>query len=318
MKCIVLLSCTALLLSSCTQMPSDVGVLKHNSGNTGNATYTVTYDGNGSTGGSVPSAQTKTQGVALTLASNTGSLVKSGYTFAGWNTTTGGSGTDYAVGASYTADANMALYAKWTQTSGTPGPDVTDTDGNVYQTVTIGTQVWMAENLKTTKYNDGSPIPLVTDSAAWVTLPTPGYCWYNNDAATYKSTYGALYNWYAVNTGKLAPTGWHVPTDAEWRTLTTFFGGESVAGGKLKEAGATHWNSPNTGATNSSGFSGLPGGSRYFNGTFISVGNFEYWWSSSAFDATSAWFRGVYYDNATVNRYYNDCTYGFSVRCVKD
>jgi len=108
---------------------------------------------------------------------------------------------------------------------------VTDIDGNVYHIVAIGTQVWMAENLKTTKYNDGTFIPLVTDSTAWGNLSTPGYCWYNNDAATYKNTYGALYNWFTVNTGKLSPKGWHIPSDTEWETLITYLGGESLAGG---------------------------------------------------------------------------------------
>ena len=119
--------------------------------------------------------------------------------------------------------------------------NVTDDDGNVYHSVTIGTQVWMVENLKTTKYNDGTSIPLVTDATDWHNLLTPGYCWNNNDEATYKATYGALYNWYTVNTGNLCPTGWHVPGDAEWTTLTTYLGGEDVAGGKLKEVGITHW-----------------------------------------------------------------------------
>ena len=113
----------------------------------------------------------------------------------------------------------------------TATPNVVDIDGNVYHTVTIGTQVWMVENLKTTRYNDGTAIPLVTDGTAWAALTTPGYCWYNNDSATYKNTYGALYNWYAVNTGKLAPTGWHVPTDSEWTVLTTYLGGESLQAG---------------------------------------------------------------------------------------
>ncbi|MBI5010148.1 MAG: fibrobacter succinogenes major paralogous domain-containing protein, partial [Bacteroidia bacterium] len=137
---------------------------------------------------------------------------------------------------------------------------VSDIDGNVYQTVTIGTQVWMKENLKTTKLNDGIALPNVIDNAAWAALTTTGYCWYNNDATTYKSTYGALYNWYAVNTGKLCPIGWHVPSDDEWTLLTTFRGGYSVAGGKLKETGTLHWTSPNTGATNETGFTALPGG----------------------------------------------------------
>ena len=134
----------------------------------------------------------------------------------------------------------------------------TDIDGNVYHTVTIGTQIWMVENLKTTRYNDGSPIPFVTDSSSWSNLTTPGYCWYNNDT-TNKNTYGALYNWFAVNTGKLAPTGWHVPTDDEWTTLTTYLGGESIAGGKLKETGTTHWRTPNAGATNEIGFTASSG-----------------------------------------------------------
>ncbi|MFZ4572381.1 MAG: fibrobacter succinogenes major paralogous domain-containing protein [Bacteroidales bacterium] len=121
-------------------------------------------------------------------------------------------------------------------TDGNPAPipgTTTDVDGNLYHSVTIGTQVWMDENLKTTKYNDGSSIPLVTDSIAWINMTTPGYCWYHNNAAAYKNTYGALYNWYAVNTGKLAPTGWHVPTDAEWTILVAYLGGELLAGGRI-------------------------------------------------------------------------------------
>jgi uncharacterized protein (TIGR02145 family) len=195
---------------------------------------------------------------------------------------------------------------------------VTDIDGNVYHTVTIGTQVWMVENLKTTRYNDGTAIPLVPDNAAWAALTTPGYCWYNNDAATYKSTYGALYNWHTVNTGKLVPTGWHVPTDSEWSVLTTYLGGESVAGGKLKEDGTTHWASPNTGATNTTGYSAFPGGYRNFNGSFSSIGNFGGWWSASAYDATYSWSRFMSDSYAVVSRSYYFSTFGFSVRCVKN
>ncbi len=194
-----------------------------------------------------------------------------------------------------------------------------DADGNNYTSVTIGTQTWMVENLKTTKYNDGTSIPNVTDNTAWYNLSTPAYCWYNNDATTYKNTYGALYNWYAVNTAKLAPTGWHVPTDTEWTTLTTFLGSESLASYKLKETGATHWNSPNTGTTNSSGFTALPGGSRYVDGTYISIGNSGQWWSSSENSNNYVWFRSMNYNQVGVTR---DFRYGkvdgFSVRCVKD
>ncbi|MDZ7633244.1 MAG: fibrobacter succinogenes major paralogous domain-containing protein [Bacteroidales bacterium] len=139
---------------------------------------------------------------------------------------------------------------------------VTDSDGNVYKTLVIGTQIWLAENLKTTKFNDGSQIPFVSEETSWVaTLTTPGYCYYDNNTAN-KSVYGGLYNWYAVETGKLCPKGWHVPSDAEWTTITNLFGGESVAGNALKEKGTAHWTSPNDGATNESGFTALPGGNR--------------------------------------------------------
>src|SRR5664279_5386678 len=125
-----------------------------------------------------------------------------------------------------------------------------DIDGNVYKNVTIVKQILMAENLKTTKFNDGTSIPLVRENSAWKDMNSPSFCWYNNDATTNKNNYGALYNWYTVNTNKLCPSGWHVPSDAEWTTLRTYLGGDSVAGGKLKETGTTHWKSPNTGATN--------------------------------------------------------------------
>ena len=157
---------------------------------------------------------------------------------------------------------------------------VTDIDGNVYHTVKIGAQTWMVENLRTTRYNDGTAIPLVTGNTAWGSLTTPGYCWYNNDQATYGSTYGALYNWYAVNRGKLCPTGWHVATDAEWTQLTDYLGGVWVAGGKMKEAGLSHWESPNEGATNSSGFTALPGGHRISAGSFYLLALHALFWSS--------------------------------------
>jgi len=196
---------------------------------------------------------------------------------------------------------------------------VTDIDGNAYRTVTIGTQVWMAENLKTTRYNDGTVIPLVTDLTAWSNLTTPGYCWYN-DSAIYGNTYGALYNWFAVNRGKLAPPGWHVPTDSEWTVLSTYLGGDSVAGGKLKEAGTTHWLSPNTGATNATGFTALPGGIRSYDGTFYGIGGDGYWWSATAYayDARNSWQRTMYYATTNVYHGYEDTHQGFSVRCVRD
>jgi len=199
---------------------------------------------------------------------------------------------------------------------------VKDIDGNIYHTVVIGTQTWMVENLKTTHYNDGTAIPLVTGNADWSDLITPAYCWYNNDATTYKDKYGALYNWFAVETGKLAPIGWHVPTDAEWTTLTTYLGGEEEAGGKLKEAGTLNWHTPNTGATNSTGFSALPGGWRSWEevGEFSPLGGtICLWWSSTEANLLNAWLKGLLYDDCKLNRagdfYKMD---GCSVRCVKD
>lgn len=193
---------------------------------------------------------------------------------------------------------------------------VTDIEGNIYPVVKIGTQTWMAENLRTTKYNDGSQIPNVQDNTAWNTQATPGYCWYGNDPGN-KSAYGALYNWYAVNTGKLCPTGWHVPTDEEWTTLTTHLGGESVAGGKMKETGTTHWNSPNSGATNESGFSARGSGVRLIAGEFNDFKNLSLWWTSTL-GGVGAWFRYANNQNATLTSQGYNKKNGLSVRCIKD
>ena len=196
---------------------------------------------------------------------------------------------------------------------------VTDIDGNVYNTITIGNQVWMASNLKTTKFKDGSTIPLITDNTAWINLITPGYCWYNNDAATNKSVYGALYNWYSVSTVKLCPTGWHVPSTAEWATLSTYLGGDDAAGGKLKETGTTHWLNSNIGATNSTGFTAVPGGARAWVGQFDTMGFGCVFWSSSEVPGTvDAYVRTLSnnFANLAINGYKKMS--GYSVRCLKD
>ncbi|SEW28418.1 major paralogous domain-containing protein [Chitinophaga sp. YR573] len=189
---------------------------------------------------------------------------------------------------------------------------IKDIDGNVYRTVTIGTQVWMAENLKTTRYNDGTEIPLVTEQSAWYNLNAPGYCWYNND----RNIYGALYNWYALNTGKLCPPGWHIPSDDEWAILIAYLGGDAIAGGKMKDAGTMHWLSPNTGATNSSGFTALPAGFRGKSG-FIPGSN-ALFWSSTAFDASDAWTRYLQSETIVAGRKNGGMYHGFSIRCLKD
>ena len=194
---------------------------------------------------------------------------------------------------------------------------VTDIDGNVYSTVKIGNQIWMAENLKTTSFNDSTSIPNVTDQVTWASLTTPGYCWYN-DSIYYKTTFGALYNWYTVNTGKLAPKGWHVATDDEWAILTTFLG-DNVAGGKLKVTGTNYWLSPNTGATNETNFSAYPGGGRgNDNGTFDFMGTISFWWTSTVLDDTYARFRSVGYNNSGVGKSGSGKDNGLYVRCVKD
>ena len=214
----------------------------------------------------------------------------------------------YATNSVGTAYGNQVIFST----------KIDDVEGNTYNTVAIGTQVWMAENLKTTKYNDGTNIPLVTDNTVWSNLTTPGYCWFNDNQASYMDTYGALYNWYSVNTGKLCPTGWHVPTDADWTMLSTFLGGENIAGGKLKEIGTIHWKSPNSGATNESGFTALPGGNRTDNAIYYDVGNFGYWWSDTGDNTTSAWLRYLNYNYSTLNKVSYDRKSGFSVRCLKD
>ena len=196
-----------------------------------------------------------------------------------------------------------------------------DADGNVYTYVTIGTQTWMVENLKTTKLNDGTAITYVTDGSAWYVYSTPAFCFYNVDE-NIKSVYGALYNWYAVNTGKLCPTGWHVPSLDELDTL-----GVNIAnlGGKLKEVGTSHWETPNGGATNETGFTALPGGwcnSYVTPWDFRSMGEFGYWWSNTTFPN---WYSGTYaysmnlsYVLPTYEISENLKTDGLSVRCLKN
>ena len=196
------------------------------------------------------------------------------------------------------------------------GPTITDIDGNVYQTITIGTQVWTVENLKTTRYNDGSPIEKVTNEGDWLQKTTGAYCAYGNNESNV-GTYGYMYNWYSVNTGNLAPNGWKVPTDDDWNTLANYLGGWEIAGGKMKEAGFTHWVSPNTGATNESGFTGLPGGFRAshqngWNFDFGGLTSYQPFWS-----ATDGNIRGLGNDYSYLFPYNYPKNYGMAVRLVK-
>ena len=200
---------------------------------------------------------------------------------------------------------------------------VTDVDGNVYHTVSIGTQVWLVENLKTTKYRNGDPIPNVTNLSTWNFLKTPAYCNYDNNS-DYVSSYGRLYNWYAVNDSRnICPAGWHVPTMDEWMVLAEYLGGTHYCGGKLKEQGTVHWNAPNTGATNETGFTGLPGGQRngggYFN-SLLTIGH--YWTSTPNPDPMGSYYAAAFslhYNQAALQWTPSiDKDSGFAVRCVKD
>ncbi len=246
-------------------------------------------------------------------------------------------GTTYYVRA-FVGDGIYGNVIEFTTTGNVVGdirfnPDlmydsVTDIVGNTYKTIEIGSQVWMAENLKTSKLNDGTDIPIILNDEEWGNLSTPGYCYYLNNASKYKNAYGALYNWYTVETGKLCPTGWHVPGYEEWTTLTSYLGGGSVASGKLRETGTTHWTTTNTEVTNSSGFTALPGGShdgeindQYVDlDLFYELGYAGCFWSS---DTMYSW-PGVYLGSSYFILH-NSCidgitakATGHSIRCVKD
>lgn len=197
-------------------------------------------------------------------------------------------------------------------------PILTDIDNNIYNTVQIGTQIWMKENLKVIHYSNNVPIIYVTNNSTWTTQSTGAYCWYNNDISN-KDIYGALYNWYTVADSRgICPIGWHIPSDIEWTALTDYLGGESVASSKMKEIGTAHWLSPNDGATNESGFTALPGGGRTNNtGAFVSLYSGSNYWSSTLVTSYS-WSRSLYVSDPICYRYQSQRALGFSVRCVKN
>ena len=343
--------------------------------------YTVTYNGNGNTSGTVPAdANTYLNGVTVTVLDNTGSLIKTGYTFSGWNTNAAGTGADRTPGSTFAmGSVNVVLYAKWTinqytvtfnslggsavssqnvnygSTATAPAAPtktsyvfdawytdslgtnkfnfstpitssiklfakwlIKDADGNVYTETTINGKVWMVQNLKTTRYNDGTMIPEVTDNGTWNAYSSPAFCWYKNNATAYKNSYGALYNWYTASSGKLAPTGWHVAADAEWMAMFNYYTGQSQAtSDALREAGTTHWPAPNTGATNSSGFTAIPTGTRFNNGGGFSsdTTNWGAWWTSTA-NGGNGWFYDV--EPTFCEQFYSSPNAGFSIRCVRD
>ncbi|MCX6326194.1 MAG: hypothetical protein NT144_06030 [Bacteroidia bacterium] len=241
-------------------------------------------------------------------------------------------GTTYYVRAYATNSAGTAYGDELIFTTSMANATVTDIVGNTYSTVAIGTQVWMAENLKTVKLNDGSAIPLVTERAAWAALVTPGYCWYNNDSATYKATYGALYNWYTVNTGKLCPMGWHIPADTEWDTLIHYlmnngYGFQCSGSDIAKSLAATSgWNTSSyigypggdQASNNRSGFTALPAGFRFDDFTFAYLGSEAEWWSSTEYSSTQAYYALMRYELEYMFISTFPKKFGYSVRCLKD
>jgi uncharacterized protein (TIGR02145 family)/uncharacterized repeat protein (TIGR02543 family) len=269
------------------------------------ATYTVTYNaGTGVTGVTVPANQTKTQNVALTLSSAV--PTRTGYAFAGWNTSSNGSGMSYASGASYVNNAGVTLYAQWYQA----GPPVSY-GGETYQTVVIGSQTWMARNLN---YD-------VSGSKCY------------NDSPSNCATYGRLYNWetamdlpdcgYGTSCGSqigakhrgICPSGWHIPSDAEWTTLTDYVGGSSTTGKKLKATSG--WNNNGNG-TDEFGFAALPGGHGYSGGDFSNVGYYGVWWSATESSANDAYYRSVSFGIEYVYNLSNNKDLLLSVRCLQD
>jgi len=215
----------------------------------------------------------------------------------------------YAINSAGTAYGNEINFT-------TIPTSISDIDGNSYHTIIIGNQVWLAENLKTTKYRDGTSITNIIDNTSWSNSTTGAYCYYDNDIS-YANDYGALYNFYAIaDSRNICPAGWHIPSDNEWTTLTTFLGGESEAGAKLKEVGNDHWDYPNSG-TNSSGFAALPGGERYNNGTFHGSHMLGIWWTSTTY-YNAVWMRHVSNNGSQLFRSIDNKEFGFSVRCIKD
>ena len=199
---------------------------------------------------------------------------------------------------------------------------ITDIEGKTYKTIPIGSQVWMAENLKTGKFNDGTSIPVVTANADWTNLVTPAMCRINNNDSIYEKIYGVYYNWFAVSTARLCPTGWHVPSDSEWQTLVDFLGGDMIAGSKLKEAGTNNWVFSNRDANNQSGFTGLPAGLREStDGSFQGQGSFGGWWSATEVSSGSfgpAWSRSIHGDTTVVGNNQLFKKDGINVRCLKN
>lgn len=206
----------------------------------------------------------------------------------------------------------LFCHCKNTRTNNT----ATDIDGNVYRTVTIGNQIWMAENLRVTRFRNGDTIPHIADAVAWSRAPAAAYCYYNNDTGKLNS-YGLLYNWHVINDSRnIAPEGWHLPDEQELATLIAYAGGDTIAAGKLKDT--THWLLPNAGATNEYHFSALPAGYRLHTGSFHTLGSNGYWWLRTGSYEMYAWSPRMFMGFADVRRDHRFQNYAMAVRCIKD
>jgi uncharacterized protein (TIGR02145 family) len=198
---------------------------------------------------------------------------------------------------------------------------VADIEGNIYNTIGMGSQIWMAENLKTTTLKDNSLIPSVLNDSIWATnyYHSPGYCWYNNDSTINKKVYGALYNYYIVETELLCPSGWHVPTTSEWNTLESYLGGSEIAGGKLKDYYKSYWKDPNPCIVNNYGFYAFPGGERLnFSGRFVQINESGFWWTQNQKDDFYAYSRAMSFEDKSLRTFEINKKVGCSVRCIKD
>lgn len=228
---------------------------------------------------------------------------------------TNSAGTGYSTQESFTTLPGGPIIFNPNLTYST----ITDIEGNVYKTIQIGTQMWMAENLKTTRLNDNTTIQNITDNTEWINLTSPGYCWYDNKETPYKAEYGGLYNWFAINTGKLCPANWHIPSYNDFSILVTFAGDENTAGIKLKETGITHWEPSNQdpAPTNETGFTVLPGGERSgYDGKFITIGEYCNMWTSTL-DLYPNDVSFMFFFNYAIYAYRKN-TSGYSIRCIKD
>jgi uncharacterized protein (TIGR02145 family)/uncharacterized repeat protein (TIGR02543 family) len=274
--------------------------------------YYVTFYANGGSGNMEPQPFLPEEEKELTA----NSFSRPGFEFRHWNTKADGTGKNIPDRVEIELTEDLSLYAQWADPAagGTPcpgTPTVTDITGNVYNTVQIGSQCWMRENLRATKYKTGETIPVITDMDEWYKLSTGAMCYYDNNI-DYTKKYGALYNWFAVETGNICPTGWHVPNNEEWGIIINYLGGGNEAGYKMKSAyDWTYYN-----GNNESGFSALPAGYYHYMGYFVELGHTTRFWSST--EEYHCCLVGYGSEISVVNIFYYNLEFGLSIRCVKD